>query len=209
MSVDVDLIFLSFLECYQCQNIEFKNELSCLVQKVRPTEGDLQPDGNLSFRSVELMSSVEGEQEVDADLCRRIGAQLAELGDKLEREGRIKQEVVDSLVDAVLNNSFTEERFSADINSLLGNLPPGVDQEKALIFFLSTLFQRFSADINSLLGNLPPGVDQEKASVTIAMILTKLAATNVPPLLESCYRATRGFIQRKYMACLQRLTGQR
>ncbi|MEE6477987.1 hypothetical protein FKM82_011697 [Ascaphus truei] len=148
MAVDVELILLSFLESHRCSgnDDEFHHELVFLVDEVQSKtpqyrtladDGELQTDGNLS-----------GE-EVDEALCCSIGAQLAKMGDQLE--GKIKQEVIDKLIEQMLNETLTEERFLEQVNSLLGSLPPGIEQESASVVIAMTLTTKMARNVPALL----------------------------------------------------------
>ncbi|KAM4677937.1 BH3-interacting domain death agonist [Discoglossus pictus] len=195
MSVDVELVLLSFLECQKCPDQEYVWRLGSLMEKVQSRsldcDGMLQTDGNISVQKMER-TQMDGEMNlvnsmasagpqgpgVDEELCRSIGAQLAALGDQFDE--KIKQEDVDNLVQMLLEDSLTEEGFSKQIKNVLG----------------------------SMTGNLPPGLEQESATAIIAMSLTRKVASNVPALLDRFFQTTTGYLQRNCMSYFQRLTRQ-
>ncbi|KAG8438750.1 hypothetical protein GDO86_005082 [Hymenochirus boettgeri] len=113
-------------------------------------EDSLETDGNNSYRECQMLAA-QGGTEVDVNLCREIGAQLAILGDKLEREGRINQEIVSNLIDAMLNESLSEERFSKVVRSLVDNIPPGIEQEKAEVAIAMILTKKVASSVPALL----------------------------------------------------------
>ncbi|XP_075458543.1 BH3-interacting domain death agonist [Ascaphus truei] len=157
MAVDVELILLSFLESHRCSgnDDEFHHELVFLVDEVQSKtpqyrtladDGELQTDGNLSGKKTRVET---GGEEVDEALCCSIGAQLARMGDQLE--GKIKQEVIDKLIEQMLNETLTEERFLEQVNSLLGSLPPGIEQESASVVIAMTLTTKMARNVPALL----------------------------------------------------------
>ncbi|XP_075715899.1 BH3-interacting domain death agonist isoform X2 [Rhinoderma darwinii] len=145
------LIFFAFLECQKCPDVEFDAELRSLV-KSDGGDGDLQTD---SYGFGPLCGSLETDSgpqsEIDEELCRRIGAQLAMFGDRFEQEGRIKSEVVESLVNDILNESLTEDRFEDAVKSLMDNLPPGMDLEKATLVVAMSLTSKVGSSVPNLL----------------------------------------------------------
>lgn len=69
----------------------------------------LLPDRSFSGQPSDCLSSAGSDPGLDEELCRRIGAQLAELGDRFESEALIKPVLVESLVNEILDNSLTED----------------------------------------------------------------------------------------------------
>ncbi|XP_053318456.1 BH3-interacting domain death agonist-like [Spea bombifrons] len=151
MRVNVDLILLSFLKEGQIPDNEYNYALNMLEQEVnkRSSDGELQTDGHSPVPRLEGPSVTE----VDEELCRRIAAQLAELGDKFDREGRIKKEMVESVVEGLLSDSLSEKRFQEVINSALPNLPPGIEKETAILAVTMTLTKKVGCNVPNLLQN--------------------------------------------------------
>ncbi|CAJ0963008.1 unnamed protein product [Ranitomeya imitator] len=150
LMMSAELIFVSFLECQRIDDPDFKSELQSIVQSLNK-DGDLETDshGRLSFRYLETDGG--SQPEVDEDLCRRIGAQLAQMGDRFEQEGTIKAEVVECLVNDILNNSLTEDRFADAVKRSMDNLPPGMDMEKATLAIAMSLTSKVGSNVPNLL----------------------------------------------------------
>uniref|UniRef100_A0A8C5PIH2 BH3-interacting domain death agonist n=1 Tax=Leptobrachium leishanense TaxID=445787 RepID=A0A8C5PIH2_9ANUR len=150
MGVDVELVILNFLKHSSSQDADYNLALRILEDELQcnDLDGDLETDGNTPVpRKIDV-------SEVDDELCRQIGAQLAELGDRFEREGMIKKEVVESIVQDLLNESLSEKRFSDLIKSVLLNIPPGIEQEKATVAIALTLTKEVGCAVPNLLQNL-------------------------------------------------------
>ncbi|XP_056373918.1 BH3-interacting domain death agonist [Hyla sarda] len=151
--MSVELIFVAFLECQKTVDPEFKSELSSIKQSLHD-EGDLQTDSHdVLPRHASLEPDGGPQPLVEEELCRRIGAQLAEMGDRFQQEGRIRQEVVESLVHDILSENLTEDRFRDAVSSLLENLPPGMDLEKATLVVAMTLTSKVGCSVPNLLQN--------------------------------------------------------
>ncbi|XP_075066802.1 BH3-interacting domain death agonist [Mixophyes fleayi] len=144
--MSVELIFISFLECQTTSDPEYKTQLRSLTHII-DKDGDLETDGHLSFRE----SCSEAQHVVDEDLCRRIGAQLAQMGDQFDREGMIEPKVVESLINDILTESLTEDRFAGAIQSVVKNLPPGIEEEKAYLAIAMILTSKVGRNIPGLL----------------------------------------------------------
>lgn len=151
--MSAELIFVAFLECQKTADPEFKCEIRSLVQTL-DLDGDLETDshGGVTFHCA-LQTDGGPQPGVDADLCHRIGAQLAEMGDRFQQEGRIKPEVVESLVNDILNQSLTEDRFQDAVSSLLDNLPPGMELEQATLAVAMSLTSKVGCSVPNLLQN--------------------------------------------------------
>ncbi|KAM5172324.1 BH3-interacting domain death agonist [Mantella aurantiaca] len=145
----VELILLTFLEKQKDQTPEYEEAVKSLAQAL-DKDGNLETDGVSPFRSC-LVADSGSHPGVDEELCRRIGAQLAELGDRFEREALIKQEVVESLVNEILDESLTEDRFKVVVQSLQSNVPSGIEQEKASLAVAMLLTSKIGKSIPSLL----------------------------------------------------------
>ncbi|CAI9540819.1 unnamed protein product, partial [Staurois parvus] len=145
----VERILLAFLEQQKDQSPDYKEAVKSLVQNV-DKDGHLEADGGLSFKEC-LMTDSGSHPGVDEELCRRIGAQLAELGDLFEKEALIKQEVVEGLVNQILDKSLTEARFQEAVQSSLCKIPAGIEQEKASLVVAMMLTSKIGKSIPSLL----------------------------------------------------------
>ncbi|KAE8613466.1 hypothetical protein XENTR_v10007733 [Xenopus tropicalis] len=163
MSLSVEKILLSYLEIdLPRTNEELREELSLFAggkprlqgRALFQSEGELETDGNVQLRDSGTIAYEGVEQEVDEELCRRIAAQLAEMGDKLEREMKIKPEVVNGLVDAMLNQTLLEEHLAATVQSLVQTVPPGVEQEMAAVAIAMILTKKAVTNAPSLLQNI-------------------------------------------------------
>ncbi|CAH2276452.1 BH3-interacting domain death agonist [Pelobates cultripes] len=150
MNLDVELVLLTYLKHTSSEDHEYKLVLDILERdfQTHADYGDLETDGNIP-----VLRTSEDSGFVDEELCRRIGAQLAELGDKLEREGRIKKEVVECVVQDLLTNSLTESRFEELIKSVMQNLPAGIETEKATVAVAMALTKEVGCSVPSLLQN--------------------------------------------------------
>ncbi|XP_069820568.1 BH3-interacting domain death agonist-like [Dendropsophus ebraccatus] len=147
--MNTELIFVAFLECQKSVDVEFKAELRSIKQSLGH---DLETDSHESVaRSIYLETDGGPQPVVDEELCRRIGVQLAEMGDRFQQEGRIKPEVVESLVHDILSETLTEDRFKDAVNSLLVNLPPGMDLEKSTLAITMTLASKVGCSVPNLL----------------------------------------------------------
>ncbi|KAM4038973.1 BH3-interacting domain death agonist [Anomaloglossus baeobatrachus] len=148
--MSAELIFVAFLECQKISDPDFRSELQCIVQALSK-DGDLQTDSHTGISFRELQTDGGPEPEIDEDLCRRIGAQLAQLGDQFEQEGTIKAEVVECLVNDILNKSLTEDRFADAVKRSLHNLPPGMDLERATVAIAMSLTSKVGSNVPNLL----------------------------------------------------------
>ncbi|XP_068128992.1 BH3-interacting domain death agonist-like [Hyperolius riggenbachi] len=157
----VDLILLGFLQSQKDSSPDFQQAVECLAQSIEK-DGYLEADGGPPMKCISSQVGESAEHVVpdggphpnlDEELCRRIGAQLAELGDRFEREGVIKQEVVESLVHDVLSDTLSEERFSKAVKSLLSNVPAGIEQETASLVVAMTLTSKVGKMVPNLLAN--------------------------------------------------------
>ncbi|XP_077324977.1 BH3-interacting domain death agonist [Lithobates pipiens] len=145
----VERILLAFLEHQKDQNNDYKEAVKSLAQTV-DHDGCLETDGVSAFKDFVRPDS-GSHPGVDEELCRRIGAQLAELGDLFEKENLIKQELVESLVNQILDDSLTEDRFKVAVESSLSKIPGGIEQEKASLVIAMLLTSKIGKSIPSLL----------------------------------------------------------
>lgn len=151
--MSAELIFVAFLECQKTADPELKCEIRSLVQSL-DLDGGLETDshGGVSFHCG-LETDGGPQPGAEDELCRRIGTMLAEMGDQFEREGRIKPEVVESLVNDILNQSLTEDRFRDAVSGLLENLPPGMELEQATLAVAMSLTTKVGGCVPNLLQN--------------------------------------------------------
>ncbi|NXM75572.1 BID protein, partial [Serilophus lunatus] len=127
---------------------------------------ELQCDGN---RSGHLQN---GEAEfgppVNEDVVRVIAAQLAEIGDQLDKE--IQARVVNDLVQHFLNENLSIEEITLHMSRVVRDLAQAI----------------------------PSDMEQEKAMLVLAMVLTKKIANTVPSLLQRVFRTTVNFMNQQF-----------
>ncbi|XP_063165279.1 BH3-interacting domain death agonist isoform X2 [Candoia aspera] len=161
---DICILLYSFLE--SSSDIAFASKLSTLknqllVQTPFRTafdEGELQTDGN-SFGRVEERALV-----ADEEVFRRIGAQLAVIGDRLAAE--IEPSFVNNLA----------QQF------MVQNVP---SQE---------ITQHLSQAVEAVMRTMPRDMEQEKAMLVAAMVLAKKVANIVPAFLQQVFNTTVNYI---------------
>ncbi|XP_068803777.1 BH3-interacting domain death agonist isoform X2 [Struthio camelus] len=161
------ILLYNFLQ--SSSNCEFGDQLQALqsqgiVPSVRhfccyDDEGELQTDGN---RSGHLQNVFD--PEVNEEILQMIGAQLAEIGDQLDRE--IQAKVVNDLVQHFLNENVSREEIT----------------------------QYLSQAVEGLARAIPSDMEQEKALLVLAMVLTKKIANRVPSLLHRVFSTTVNYI---------------
>uniref|UniRef100_A0A8C9LCF9 BH3-interacting domain death agonist n=1 Tax=Pavo cristatus TaxID=9049 RepID=A0A8C9LCF9_PAVCR len=126
------------------------------------SDGELQTDGN---RSGHLQNGdLVLEPEVNEEIFRTIAAQLAEIGDQLDKQ--IEAKVVNDLVQHFLNE----------------NLP------------IEEITRCLSQAVQGLARAIPSDLEQEKAMLVLAMLLTKKVANRVPSLLQRVFSTTVNYI---------------
>ncbi|KGL81267.1 BH3-interacting domain death agonist, partial [Tinamus guttatus] len=166
------ILLYSFLQ--SSSNCEFRDQLQTLQgQWIFPVakqvchyddDGDLQTDGNRSghLQNGELVLAAEdmGNEEI----FRIIGAQLAEIGDQLDKE--IQARVVNDLVQHFLNENLSREEITRCL----------------------------SQAVEGLARAIPSDMEQEKALLVLAMVLTKKVANRVPSLLQRIFSTTVNYI---------------
>ncbi|KAM9312992.1 BH3-interacting domain death agonist [Gastrophryne carolinensis] len=150
--MQAELILLHFLECQTSPSSEYRAAVRSLSDEIGK-DGVLESDGHLSFRAGSLEVDGGEPDAVDDEVCRRIGAQLAQMGDQFELEGLIKKEVVESVVNAIVTQSLTPERFGAAVRSLMDKAPPGLEQEKASALLAVKLTDMVGRSVPGLLSN--------------------------------------------------------
>ncbi|NXK59717.1 BID protein, partial [Sylvietta virens] len=128
-------------------------------------DDELQTDGNQSghFQN--------GEQEVaptNEDLIRIIAAQLAEIGDQLDKD--IQGRVVNDLVQYFLNENLSNEEIT----------------------------RHMSRVVRELQRSIPSDMEQEKAMLVLAMVLTKKIVNTVPSLLHRVFTTTLNYMNQQF-----------
>ncbi|NXF05905.1 BID protein, partial [Smithornis capensis] len=129
---------------------------------------ELQCDGN---RSGHLQNGELGEwfgAAVNEDVVRIIAAQLAEIGDQLDKE--IQARVVNDLVQHFLNENLSIEEIT----------------------------QHMSRVVRELAEAMPSDMEQEKAMLVLAMVLTKKIVNTVPSLLRQVFNTTLNFMNQQF-----------
>ncbi|XP_015720662.1 BH3-interacting domain death agonist isoform X2 [Coturnix japonica] len=126
------------------------------------SDGELQTDGNRSghLQNGELVL----DPEVNEEVVRTIAAQLAEIGDQLDKQIRAK--VVNDLVQHFRNENLPREEIT----------------------------RYLSQAVEGLARAIPSDLEQEKAMLVLAMLLTKKVANQVPSLLQRVFSTTVNYI---------------
>ncbi|KAI1238775.1 BH3-interacting domain death agonist, partial [Lamprotornis superbus] len=128
-------------------------------------DDELQIDGNRSghFQNGELEVAATNEEVI-----RIIAAQLAEIGDQLNKE--IQGRVVEDLVQHVRNETLSKEEIALYM----------------------------SRAVNELIRSIPLDMAQEKAMLVLAMVLTKKIVNTVPSLLQRVCNATVNYMNQQF-----------
>ncbi|NXR18330.1 BID protein, partial [Cinclus mexicanus] len=128
-------------------------------------DDELQTDGNRSghFQNGELELPPTNEEVI-----RIIAAQLAEIGDQLDKE--IQGRVVENLVQHFLNEQLSREDIALHMSRV----------------------------VNELTQSIPSDMAQEKAMLVLAMVLTKKILNRVPSLLHRVYNATVNYMNQQF-----------
>ncbi|POI32877.1 hypothetical protein CIB84_003371 [Bambusicola thoracicus] len=126
------------------------------------SDGELQTDGNRSghLQNGELVP----DPEVNEAIVHNIAAQLAEIGDQLDKQ--IKAKVVNDLVQHFLNENLPREEITRCL----------------------------SQAVEGLARAIPSDLEQEKAMLVLAMLLTKKVANQMPSLLQRVFSTTVNYI---------------
>ncbi|NWV66369.1 BID protein, partial [Malurus elegans] len=127
-------------------------------------DDELQTDGNRSghFQNGEL-----GLVPTNEDVIRIIAAQLAEIGDQLDKE--IQGRVVNDLVQHFLNENLSREEIT----------------------------RHMSRVVRELTRSIPSDMEQEKAMLVLAMVLTKKIVNTVPSLLHRVFNTTVNYMNQQ------------
>ncbi|KAL8222225.1 UNVERIFIED_CONTAM: hypothetical protein K2H54_075157 [Gekko kuhli] len=162
------VLLYSFLE--KCPNCTFLPELHALGDQLKSSklcfhyEGyfgeDLQTDGNRPGR-LQVTEPALGDDE---EIFRIIGAQLAEIGDRLALE--IEPSFMNSLVQRFMAENFSREEITGHL----------------------------SRAVQELVRRMPVEMDRDRAMLVIAMMLARNVATAVPSLLHRVFAATVNYI---------------
>nr|XP_025972809.1 BH3-interacting domain death agonist isoform X2 [Dromaius novaehollandiae] len=159
------ILLYNFLQ--SSSNCEFGDQLQALQsQGIIPSlkhgncyDDELQTDGNRSGHLQNVFAP-----EVNEEILRIIGTQLAEIGDQLDKE--IQARVVNDLVQHFLNENLSREEIT---------------------WYLSQA-------VEGLARAIPSDMEQEKALLVLAMVLTKKIANRVPSLLQRVFSTTVNYI---------------
>ncbi|XP_025926172.1 BH3-interacting domain death agonist isoform X2 [Apteryx mantelli] len=161
------ILLYNFLQ--SSSNCEFGDQLQALQsQGIIPSikcvcyyddEGELQTDGNRSGHLQNVFVP-----EVNEEILQIIGAQLAEIGDQMDKE--IQAKVVNDLVQHFLNENLSREEITWCL----------------------------SQAVEGLARAIPSDMEQEKALLVLAMVLTKKIANRVPSLLQRVFSTTVNYI---------------
>ncbi|XP_035202310.1 BH3-interacting domain death agonist [Oxyura jamaicensis] len=175
------MLLFAFLE--ESSGCEFKEQLPSLrsqgivypLQDILYCDGDgeLQTDGNRSghFQNGEQVFDPEANEEI----VRTIAAQLAEIGDQLDKE--IKAKVVNDLVQHFLNENLSREEITRCL----------------------------SQAVEVLARAIPSDLEREKAMLVLAMVLTKKVANKVPFLLQRVFSTTVNYISQHFHGYVARM----
>ncbi|XP_017660240.1 PREDICTED: BH3-interacting domain death agonist isoform X2 [Lepidothrix coronata] len=139
-------------------------------------DSELQCDGN---RSGHLQN---GELEADAptneDVIRIIAAQLAEIGDKLDKD--VQGNVVNDLVQHFLNENLSREE----------------------------IMRHMSRVVRELAQAIPADMEQERVMLVLAMVLTKKIVNTVPSLLHRAFNVTVDFMNQQFHNYIDEMLGE-
>ncbi|XP_005144465.1 BH3-interacting domain death agonist [Melopsittacus undulatus] len=136
-------------------------------------DAELQTDGNQSGQ----MRNGEPafDPRVHDEVIRLIAAQLAEAGDKFDKE--IKARVVNDLVQHFLNENLSREEIT----------------------------RHMSEAVEGLARAIPSDMEQEKAMLVLAMVLTKKIANTAPSLLHRVFNTTVNYISQQFHNYIARM----
>ncbi|KAM6321242.1 BH3-interacting domain death agonist [Aegotheles albertisi] len=157
LEVSSDCKFREELKSLQNQNVAYYQGGFCYDDEV-----ELQTDGNRSGH-MQNGGLVFGP-EVNEEVVRIIAAQLAEIGDQLDREVRAR--VVNDLVQHFLNENLSGEEIT----------------------------RRMSEVVEELARAIPLDMEREKAMLVLAMVLTRKIANRMPALLQRVFSTTVNYI---------------
>ncbi|KAM7056131.1 BH3-interacting domain death agonist isoform 1-T1 [Acridotheres tristis] len=138
-------------------------------------DDELQTDGNRSghFQNGELEEAPTNEEVI-----RIIAAQLAEIGDQLNKE--IQGRVVEDLVQHFRNETLSREDIALHM----------------------------SRTVKELLRSIPLDMSQEKTMLVLAMVLTKKVVNRVPSLLQRVCNATVNYMNQQFHEDIARMLGE-
>ncbi|XP_027761331.1 BH3-interacting domain death agonist [Empidonax traillii] len=139
-------------------------------------EFELQCDGNRSghFQNGEL----ESDATVDEDVIRIIAAQLAKIGDKLDKD--VQARAVDDLVQYFLNESLSRQE----------------------------IMRHMSRVVTELAQAIPSDMEQEKFMLVLTMVLTKKIVNTVPSLLHRVFSTSVNFISEQFHNYVVEMLGE-
>ncbi|KAH0617086.1 hypothetical protein JD844_028724 [Phrynosoma platyrhinos] len=157
------ILLYSFLQ--NSTDTHFLPELCALKNQLLPSrtlsdDEELQTDGN------RLGTPQSREPVPDEEIFQIIGAQLAEIGDKLAAE--MEPSIIHSLAQQFMTENMSKEEMT----------------------------RQMSQAVQELLKRMPLDMEQEKAMLVIAMALAKKVANKVPALLQQVFSITVNYINR-------------
>ncbi|XP_042326783.1 BH3-interacting domain death agonist [Sceloporus undulatus] len=155
------ILLYSFLQ--NSTDTNFFPELCALKNQLLPSrtlsdDEELQTDGNRFGRPPSR------EPVSDEEIFQIIGAQLAEIGDKLAAE--MEPSIIHSLARQFMAENMTKEEMT----------------------------RHMSQAVEELLKRMPLDMEQEKAMLVIAMTIAKKVADKVPALLQQVFNITMNYI---------------
>ncbi|XP_027536557.1 BH3-interacting domain death agonist isoform X2 [Neopelma chrysocephalum] len=139
-------------------------------------ESELQCDGN---RSGHLQNGeLETDAPADEDVIRIIAAQLAEIGDKLDKD--VQGNVVNDLVQHFLNENLSREEITRHMSRVVRELAQAI----------------------------PSDMEQERVMLVLAMVLTKKIVNTVPSLLRRVFSITVTFMNEQFHNYIDEMLGE-
>ncbi|NXR81866.1 BID protein, partial [Pycnonotus jocosus] len=128
-------------------------------------DDELQTDGN---RSGHFQNGEPELGPTNEEVLQIIAAQLAEIGDQLNKE--IEGRVVNDLVQHFLNENLSIEEITLHV----------------------------SRAVRELIRCIPSDMEQEKAMLVLAMLLTKKIVNSVPSLLHRVFNTTVNYMNQQF-----------
>ncbi|XP_058709050.1 BH3-interacting domain death agonist isoform X1 [Poecile atricapillus] len=155
----------------QLHSLQSQQIMLCQVND----DDELQTDGNRSghFQNGEL-----GLAPTNEDVIRIIAAQLAEIGDQLDKD--IQGRVVNDLVQHFLNENLSREEITLHM----------------------------SRAVRELTRSIPSDMEQEKAMLVLAMLLTKKIVNTVPSLLRHVFNTTLNYMNQQFHNYIVEMLGE-
>lgn len=170
-------LLLTFLEA--SSDCKFRDQLPSLESQQfmcqASDDDELQTDGNRSghFRN--------GERELaptNEEVIRIIAAQLAEIGDQLNKD--IQGRTVNELVQHFMNENLSTQEITLHM----------------------------SRAVRELMRSLPSDMEQEKAMLVLAMVLTKKIVNTMPSLLHRVFNTTVNYMNQQLHNYIVEMLGE-